>query len=451
MAKLFAEVTIAGNYKRLAQATRGANAQMKGMAKQSQSMSKLMKTAIAGVSFATITKELWNMAKAASEDVQGMRLLAKSIENNVPGGKKYTAQVEELISQLSIMAAVTDDQIRPAFGYLVRATKSVAKSSKLMSVALDLSAGAGVSVEQAASALGRAYNGNLTALNKLVPGIKKLKNPLAEVEKRFKGMAKIQGDNDPFMQMTIMADEAKEEIGKVLLPEIKKFSKFLQTDQGKKYIQETVTAIKDLVKQAVELGKWAIDNKEILIAIGLAIKTWQISNAVITSWKTLRDVWAGMKSPTVPGVGGAIGAKGGKTKPGIMYKQPAGPKAPGGGAGGLAGLANVPTLIAGAASTIVAMKGLSYYGEQGRKNALADIKRAQTEYGKFYSPTEFLLATGRKGGSDIGAGGSNMANITIPAPIVNVHVDPITGGKVVKVLKTEASRRGQTVGRMIQG
>jgi hypothetical protein len=132
-----------------------------------------------------------------------------------------------------------------------------------------------------------------------------------------------------------------------------------------------------------------------------------------------------------------------------MYKQPAGPKAPGGGAGGLAGLANVPTLIAGAASTIVAMKGLSYYGEQGRKNALADIKRAQTEYGKFYSPTEFLLATGKKSGTDIGAGGSNM--FSVPAPIVNVHVDPITGGKVVKVLKTEASRRGQTVGRMIQG
>lgn len=116
MAKLFAEVTIAGNYKRLAQATKGANAQMKGMAKSSVSMSKIMKASFAGISLLGLTKQLVDLAKAASEDEQGMRLLAKSIENNVPGGKRYTAQVEEMISKLSIMAAVTDDQIRPAFG-----------------------------------------------------------------------------------------------------------------------------------------------------------------------------------------------------------------------------------------------------------------------------------------------------------------------------------------------
>lgn len=448
MAKLFAEVTIAGNYKKLAQATKGANAQMKGMAKSSVSMSKIMKASFAGISLLGLTKQLVDLAKAASEDEQGMRLLAKSIENNVPGGKKYTAQVEEMISKLSIMAAVTDDQIRPAFGYLIRATKSVSKSSKLMTVALDLAAGSGVSVEMAASALGRAYNGNYTALNKLVPGIKKLKNPLAEVEKRFKGMAKIQGDNDPFKQMTIMADEAKEEIGKVLLPEFKKFSQFLQTDQGKKYIQDTVEAIKELVKKAVELGKWAAENKDALIAIGVAIKTWQISNAVINSWKTLSTIWSGMKSPTVPGIPTAGGT--GKTPGGVIqYKQPAGPKAPG--AGGAAGLASLPAVLAGSAALITGMKAMSYYGDKGRQNVIDDIKRAQTEYGKFYSPTEFLLATGKKQTANIAAGGSNMAPITVPAPIVKVEVNPITGASVTKLLKNEASRRGTTVGRMIQG
>ena len=97
------------------------------------------------------------------------------------------------------------------------------------------------------------------------------------------------------------------------------------------------------------------------------------------------------------------------------------------------------------------MKAMSYYGDKGRQNVIDDIKRAQTEYGKFYSPTEFLLATGKKQTANIAAGGSNMAPITIPAPVVKVEVNPITGASVTKLLKNEASRRGTTVGRMIQG
>lgn len=42
-------------------------------------------------------------------------------------------------------------------------------------------------------------------------------------------------------------------------------------------------------------------------------------------------------------------------------------------------------------------------------------------------------------------------NMMMPPPIVNVKIDPITGKSVTKLLQGEASRRGTTVGRMIQG
>jgi len=41
-------------------------------------------------------------------------------------------------------------------------------------------------------------------------------------------------------------------------------------------------------------------------------------------------------------------------------------------------------------------------------------------------------------------------NMALPSPNVNVYVDPITGKSVVKLLEREASRRGYTVGQMIQ-
>lgn len=447
-----------GDASGLSSATKRAGKDLKGLGGITKQFSGLFKGAIAGLSLAGLTSQLIDLSKAASDDAQGQAILAKSIENNVKGGSKLTAGVEDLISQMSIMAAVTDDEIRPAFGYLVRATKSVDKSSRLMAIALDLAAGSGVSVEAAASALGRAYNGNLTALNKLVPGVKKLKDPIAEVEKRFKGMAKIQGDNDPFKQMTIMADEAKEEIGKVLLPEIKKMAKYLQSPEGKKMIEQTTSALKDLVKEGIKIAKWAVDNKGTLAAIGGVILGLKVGKGVIDSYRTLKTIWEGLVKagklikPPATGTPDLPGAKlpGGKT-----------PTVPGGGTpvstgskitAGLKSLVTLPNLLAGAGAAVVAMKAESYKGKKGAENAIADIKRAKAEYGKYYSATELLVATGRKPltpGQAISAGGSNMSMVSKDTYNIKIEGSKLTPEQVVALLRRYSSKRGRSAGRFV--
>jgi hypothetical protein len=445
-----------GDASGLTKATRKGAKDLGALGNASNKLNGVLKSAFVGFSLAGVTNQLFQFAKQASEDVQGSRLLQQSLENNVKGGAKFSGQVEELVSRLSVMAAVTDDEIRPAFGYLVRSTKSVEKSSKLMSVALDLAAGSGVSVQAAASALGRAYNGNLTALNKLVPGVKKLKDPLAEVEKRFKGMAKIQGDNDPFMQMTILADEAKEEIGKVLLPEIKKFATYMQTAEGKKLIEDVVTSIKDLVREGIKLGKWVIDNKQTFIVFGTVLAGLKVTQATITGYQTLLTVWQGLakasKLITAPNVGG-VGLPQGPVKPG--GKAPTAAK-PTGGAKGTFGV-GAPTVVAAAGAAAVAVYGSTMVDlfNTDRKLFANEVKK-QVARAKAYSPggiysaTDLLVggASGVQRGAPVnpGAGGGNMSNVTYKVVIENNNNTKITGREIVEAIKAEARRRGQTSG-----
>lgn len=441
-----------GDASGLTRATKTAGKDLKGLGGITRQMSGIFKGALAGLSLAGLTSQLIDLSKAASDDAQSQAILAKSIENNVKGGAKLTAGVEDLIGQMSIMAAVTDDEIRPAFGYLVRATKSVDKSSRLMSIALDLAAGSGVSVQAAASALGRAYNGNLTALNKLVPGVKKLKDPLGEVEKRFKGMAEIQGTNDPFKQMSILADEAKESIGSVLLPEVKKLAKYLTSPEGKKMIEQTTSALKDLVKEGIKLGKWAVDNKDILLTIGGIIASLKVGNAVINSYRTLKTIWEGLvkagkliKPPTTgtPDVGLPTGGKtpSGKTPTVVGGKTPTGSKI----SAGLKSLVTLPNILAGAGAAVVAMKAESYKGVKGAENALGDIKRAQAEYGKYFSATELLLATGKK--PNVSSSGPIWSQTpAVSKTTINVKIEgsKLTPEQVYALLRRYAQQKGQS-------
>jgi hypothetical protein len=100
------------------------------------------------------------------------------------------------------------------------------------------------------------------------------------------------------------------------------------------------------------------------------------------------------------------------------------------------------------------MKGASYSGKDGKKNVLGDIARAKAEYGKYYSPTEFLLATGKKGGqgwsgttSALGSSGmSNGGNITYEIKIENNNNAKISGREIIDAIKQEARRRGKSSG-----
>ncbi len=441
MAKLFAEVVIAGNYKRLSRASRGANKEMSNMAKASQKMSSVMKASIAGIGFAQITSQLVQAAKAADEDRRSMALLNNQLTNSWKATDQTKKSVDDFITSMSMMSGIADDDLRPAYAKIATQTKSLTKANKMFALAMDISADRGVSLDVAAKAVAKAMAGNKNAFSRLYPEAIKSGNAIDYVTKKSKGAAKISGNNSPFARLNVQFNEMKETIGRELLPYVDKLAKWMNSKEGQKTVKETTTALVELVKEAGKLAKWAIDNKETIIAIAIALKGWQITSGVINSWKTLAGIWKGMKPPSVAPTGGPVGPKG------VPIGKPLGPKLPSAGIG-----AALP--VAGAAAAAVAVYGTSMtqlYNTDRKKfnqTVIDQINRAKKDYGQYFSATEFLTATGLPKSST--SGPSNM--MLTPAPervYITVNTSAVSGDAVVDALKRTARRKGLSLGKML--
>ena len=220
---LVLNVEILGEFKKLTAATQGANKQLGGLQGTAQKISANIGRAFAaigvGLSFAVITRELKEAAKAAVEDAKSQGLLATALENTTNANKAQIAQVEKSISKMQLQASVADDEIRPAFAKLARATGDVQKSTELMSLALDIAAGTGKSLDAVTTALSRAVgpDGTTGALERLVPAIKGASDPMAELERLFEGSAAKAANLDPYQRMNIIFGEIQEQIGTALL------------------------------------------------------------------------------------------------------------------------------------------------------------------------------------------------------------------------------------------
>jgi hypothetical protein len=138
-------------------------------------------------------------------------------------------QAEKLIGKMQITSAVADDDLRPAFQKLFIATGDVTKANRYLQIALDTSAATGKDLDAVTQAMSRALAGNDTALNRLIPSLKGAKDPLAELERTFKGAAEAAADLDPYQRMEIVMGEIDESIGAVLLPTLEKFSDWFVT------------------------------------------------------------------------------------------------------------------------------------------------------------------------------------------------------------------------------
>jgi hypothetical protein len=130
---------------------------------------------------------------AALEDQKSQVLLAKTIKNNAKARKGLLKDSEKTISALESQYNIVDDKLRPAFGKLVVATKSVSKSQKLIRTAIDVSAISGKSLDSVVSALSKAYLGSNTALGKLGLGIDKAKLKTMTFDQLLKTLTKTTG------------------------------------------------------------------------------------------------------------------------------------------------------------------------------------------------------------------------------------------------------------------
>jgi hypothetical protein len=147
-----------------------------------------------------------------------------AIQNNSKATKEHIDQVHSYLDAAELQYAVNEEELRPAFANLVRATNDVTKSQELLEVALDVSAGTGKSLDVVTQAMGRALNGSTTALNRLVPALKNSKNPMDDLAAAFKGAADEAAKQKSWERFQLIIDRITDDIGHLLLPILEKFA-----------------------------------------------------------------------------------------------------------------------------------------------------------------------------------------------------------------------------------
>ena len=182
------------------------------------------------------TKLAIDGVKAAIEDEAAQLRLANALKAATGATDAQIKATEDMILKTSLATGVADDQLRPAMQRLALSTKDTSEAQNLLGLALDISKGKGIDLETVANALGRAHDGQSTALGRLGLGLSaaELKTmSFTEIQQKlsdlYGGAASenaetFQGKID---RLKVGFDEAKESLGTALLPQVEKFITFI--------------------------------------------------------------------------------------------------------------------------------------------------------------------------------------------------------------------------------
>jgi hypothetical protein len=176
--------------------------------------------------------------KAAIADEQAQLKLANALKAATGATDAQIKATESMILKTSLATGVADDELRPALQRLAVSTKDTVEAQKLLSLALDISKGSGKSLEEVANALGKAQDGNTTALGRLGLGLSKAELStlsFTEVQQKLSDLyggaaaANAETFQGKIDRLKVGFDEAKEALGVALLPQVEKFIGFLNT------------------------------------------------------------------------------------------------------------------------------------------------------------------------------------------------------------------------------
>jgi len=222
--------------------------------------------AAAAAAAAYAGKLLVDGVKAAIEDEAAQLRLANALKNVTNATDTQIASVEKQITALSLANGIADDQLRPAFQRLATATGSLSKASDTLTLALDISAATGKSVEAVSNALGKAYEGNTSSLARLGIGLSTaeikslgLDGTMKQLAKTFEGAATVQANTleGQIARLQVAFDEAKETVGAALLPTLQRLLDYFINTVIPKFIEFKDAAITP-VTRAIENNKEAL-------------------------------------------------------------------------------------------------------------------------------------------------------------------------------------------------
>jgi hypothetical protein len=254
--------------------------------------------------------------KAAIEDEAAQAKLATTLKNVTGATDEQIKATEDYILKQSLLFGVTDDELRPSLDRLTRATGDVTKAQQLQSVAINIAAGTGKSLQAVTEALSKAQEGNLAGLSRLGVGISKaelqtmtFEQVTAKLASTFEGQATIQADTfqGKMARLSIAFNEAKETVGSFILDAVTPLVENIVT-----YIVPAVQAFASGIGGEGGLKAVFMDiinvAKTILIPIFQGVQSVfdKVKTAVMNNREEFRALWSFTKNVLAPFIGGAF-------------------------------------------------------------------------------------------------------------------------------------------------
>lgn len=325
------KITFDADFDELKRGVKGAQDEVEGFGDKVGKFGKMAGAAFAVAGAAALAYSavlLKQGVQSAIEDAAAQEKLATTLQNVTGATDSQIAAIEAQILKTSLLTGLTDNQLRPSLDRLIRATKDSDAALKLQSVAIDVAAGSGKSLEAVTNAMAKAAEGNTGALGRLGVGLSsaQLKTmSMDEITKSlantFGGQASNQADTfqGKMARLQVAFSEGKEQIGSFVLDAltpmlntvvntvIPAVSAFIDSVGGKEGLTNAFKTYIDLIKNIfqpiLEGFKFAFD---------------QIKNAVMANkdefaalFKFLKDfvapLFGGVLKIAIQGIGIALG------------------------------------------------------------------------------------------------------------------------------------------------
>ena len=167
--------------------------------------------------------------QSAIADAAAQEKLALTLQNVTGATEAQIAATEDYITKTSLAFGVTDDELRPSLERLARSTGDLQRAQELQTIAIDVAAGSGKSLEAVTNAMARAAEGNTASLGRLGIGLSKtelatmsMEQITAKLASTFEGQASAKADTfqGKMDRLKIAFDEGKETVGAYILTAI---------------------------------------------------------------------------------------------------------------------------------------------------------------------------------------------------------------------------------------
>lgn len=240
-----------------------------------------------GIGISKLVSELKQAGKEAVADVKSQALLAQQLKNTAGANDSAIASAEKFINKLQLQTSILDDNLRPAFAKLVRATGDVSKAQDLLALSTDVAAGTGKDLGMVATAVGKAVNGQTSSLTRLGIVLKEGQDPVKVLKEQFAGMAATAANLDPYQRMQVIFSDIQEQIGMALIPTLQSFANYLASPEGQGKIAIFVEQVKQGVIWLTQLADWLAENINWLgpfaVAIGVATVAIKLMNIALNA------------------------------------------------------------------------------------------------------------------------------------------------------------------------